>query len=102
MIGIEQTLSTEYRYLDADKPEGEFRSSSRGALKLEYSADHLDGHFYIRTNLEAKNFKLVRAPIQSPGTGALGGGRPPSDRCVPAAVRAVPKTFSCSKSGVMA
>ncbi len=68
MIGIEQTLSTEYRYLDADKPEGEFRIIQPRRPKLEYSVDHLDGHFYIRTNLEAKNFKLVRAPIQSPGT----------------------------------
>jgi oligopeptidase B len=67
MIGSWQTLSTEYRFLDADKPEGEFQVIQPRRPRLEYSADHLDEHFYIRTNRDAKNFKLVRAPIQSPG-----------------------------------
>jgi oligopeptidase B len=67
MIGSRQTLSTEYRFLDADKPEGEFQVIQPRRPRLEYSADHLDEHFYIRTNRDAKNFKLVRAPIQSPG-----------------------------------
>ena len=67
MIGSRQTLSTEYRFLDADKPDGEFQVIQPRRPRLEYSADHLDGHFYIRTNRDAKNFKLVRAPVQSPG-----------------------------------
>jgi oligopeptidase B len=67
MIGSRQTLSTEYRFLDADKPDGEFQLIQPRRPRLEYSADHLDGHFFIRTNRDAKNFKLVRAPIQSPG-----------------------------------
>jgi oligopeptidase B len=67
MIGIQQTLTTEYRYLDADKPEGEFRVLQPRRTNLEYSADHLGDHFYIRTNHEAKNFKLVRTRIQSSG-----------------------------------
>ncbi len=67
LIGSRQTLSTEYRFLDADKPDGEFQVIQPRRPRLEYSADHLDGHFYIRTNRDAKNFKLVRAPIQSPG-----------------------------------
>jgi oligopeptidase B len=67
MIGSRQTLSTEFRFLDADKPDGEFQVIQPRRPRLEYSADHLDGHFYIRTNRDAKNFKLVRAPIQSPG-----------------------------------
>jgi oligopeptidase B len=67
MISSQQTLSSEYRYLDADKPDGEFQVIQPRRPRLEYSADHLDGHFYIRTNRDAKNFKLVRAPIQTPG-----------------------------------
>ncbi len=66
MIGSRQTLSTEFRFLDADKPEGEFQVIQPRQPRLEYSADHLGDHFYIRTNRDAKNFKLVRAPIQSP------------------------------------
>lgn len=67
MISSEQTLSSEYRFLDADKPDGEFQVIQPRRPRLEYSADHLDGHFYIRTNRDAKNFKLVRAAIQTPG-----------------------------------
>jgi oligopeptidase B len=67
LIGSRQTLSTEYRFLDANKPDGEFQIIQPRRPRLEYSADHLDGHFYIRTNHDAKNFKLVRAPLQSPG-----------------------------------
>jgi oligopeptidase B len=67
LIGSRQTLSTEYRFLDADKPDGEFQVIQPRRPRLEYSVDHLDGHFYIRNNHDAKNFKLARAPIQSPG-----------------------------------
>ena len=67
MIASRQTLSTEYRYLDADRPEGAFTVLQPRQPRLEYSADHLGDHFYIRTNLDAKNFRLMRAPIQSPG-----------------------------------
>ncbi len=67
LIGSRQTLSTEYRYLDADHPEGEFRLIQKRQPKLEYSADHIGDHFYIRTNQNAKNFKLVRTPVALPG-----------------------------------
>ena len=32
----------------------------------EYSVDHREGLFYIRTNKEAKNFRLVTAPVENP------------------------------------
>jgi oligopeptidase B len=67
MIGSRQTLSTEYRFLDADEPEGTFTVIQPRRPRLEYSADHFGDHFYIRTNLDAKNFRLMKAPIQTPG-----------------------------------
>ncbi len=67
MIASRQTLSTEFRFLDADKPEGTFAVLQPRRPRLEYSADHLGDHFYIRTNLDAQNFRLMKAPIQSPG-----------------------------------
>ena len=67
MIGSRQTLSTEYRFLDADEPEGTFTVIQPRRPRLEYSADHLGDHFYIRTNLDAKNFRLMKAPIRAPG-----------------------------------
>jgi oligopeptidase B len=63
-IASEQTLSSEYRYLDADDPDGEFKIIQPRERDLEYHVDHFQDKFYIRTNLDAKNFKLVETPIQ--------------------------------------
>jgi oligopeptidase B len=56
-----QTLSREYRYLDADTPDGEWKIIQPRERNLEYSADHAGGKWYIRTNLDAKNFRLMSA-----------------------------------------
>ncbi|SDB35697.1 oligopeptidase B [Flavobacteriaceae bacterium MAR_2010_188] len=66
IIGSSQTLSSEFRYLSADKPDGEFKVIQPREKNLEYSVDHMGNDFYIRTNLNAKNFKLVKAPVNSP------------------------------------
>ncbi|MCD6200682.1 MAG: S9 family peptidase [Bacteroidales bacterium] len=64
MIYSGQTLSTEYRYLDADNPKGTFRVVQPRKKNLEYHVDHFGNYFYIRTNAGgAKNFKLVRTPL---------------------------------------
>ncbi len=34
---------------------------------VDYSVDHFNGKFYIRTNLDAKNYRLVEAPVATPG-----------------------------------
>ncbi len=67
VIGSSQTLTTEYRVLDADDPDGAWRVVQPRQRDHEYHVDHLDGHFYIRTNLDAPNFRLVRAPEDAPG-----------------------------------
>jgi oligopeptidase B len=67
MIASRQTLSTEYRFIEADKPTDAFTVIQPRRANLEYSADHLGDDFYIRTNLEAKNFRLMKAPVRSPG-----------------------------------
>ncbi|MGY3794600.1 S9 family peptidase [Aquimarina sp. 433] len=65
IIGSDQTLSTEYRYLDADTPNGEWKVIQPREKELEYSVAHFGDHFYIRTNLDAKNFKLVKTPVNA-------------------------------------
>ena len=45
MIASRQTLSAEYRFFDADKPEGISASSEPRAHRLEYSVDHLGDEF---------------------------------------------------------
>lgn len=67
MIGSAQTLSTEYRFLDADNPEEEFRILQSRRREHEYSVDHFGDHFYILSNDQAKNFRLMRAPVRRPG-----------------------------------
>ena len=63
IIGSYQTLSTEIQYLDANNPNGEFQIIQPREKDLEYSVDHYKDHFYIRTNMDAKNFKLVKTPV---------------------------------------
>ncbi len=62
IIGSFQTLSNEYRYLDADDPGGEFEVFLPRERDHEYSIDHLGDYFYIRTNDEAQNFRLMSTP----------------------------------------
>jgi oligopeptidase B len=58
-----QTLSTEVRVLDANTPNGKWNVIQPREKNLEYSIDHYGDHFYIRTNLDAKNFRLVKTPV---------------------------------------
>ena len=61
LIASYQTLSTEYRYLDADVPDGSFAVFLPRARDHEYHIDHYRDRFYIRTNRDARNFKLMEA-----------------------------------------
>jgi oligopeptidase B len=63
LIASHHTLSAEYRYLDASNPQGAFRVFLPRQRGHEYGFDHLGDHFYIRTNHQAKNFRLMRTPV---------------------------------------
>lgn len=63
MIGSSQTLSTEYRFLDANNPSGAWKVIQPRERDLEYSVDHYENDFYITTNLAAKNFRLMKTSI---------------------------------------
>ncbi|WP_238480359.1 S9 family peptidase [Mangrovibacterium lignilyticum] len=67
MIVSFSTLTTEYQFLDANKPEGNFTVLQPRTRGLEYSANYYNGYFYIRTNLDAQNFRLMKTPVQKPG-----------------------------------
>jgi oligopeptidase B len=62
-IGSYQTLSSEFRYLAADDPQASFTVFLPREREHEYSVDHYEGKFYIRTNYEAKNFRLMETPV---------------------------------------
>ncbi len=55
------TLTTEYRILEADNPDGKFRIFQKRVRGLEYSLSHYGDSFYIMTNKDnATNFKLMK------------------------------------------
>jgi len=66
-ISSYSTLTTEERVLRADDPEGSFSAIQPRIRELEYSTYHFGDHFYILTNLDAKNFRLMKAPVDQPG-----------------------------------
>lgn len=56
------TLTNDYQILDANKPDGKFSAFSPRERGLEYSIDHYQDKFYVVTNLEAQNFRLMETP----------------------------------------
>src|SRR5262249_7620856 len=60
------SITTEERYLPSDQPAGAWRVILPREKDHEYHVDHRDGLFYIRTNKNAKNYRLVTAPVDKP------------------------------------
>ena len=61
VIGSGSTLTTEYRILNADNPDGKFTVFQKRVRGLEYSISHFGDSFYILTNKDkATNFKLMK------------------------------------------
>ena len=63
VISSSSTMTTEFRILLADNPEGEFTIFQKRVRGLEYDIAHFGEHFYVLTNKdEAINFKLMKTP----------------------------------------
>ena len=62
----ESETTTEVQYLDADEPAGEFRILSPRSQGILYQVDHSGDRFFIVTNDQAENFKIVTAPVSDP------------------------------------
>lgn len=56
------TLTNDYQILDANQPEGNFRRFSPRERGIEYSITHFKDRFYVVTNLDAPNFRLMETP----------------------------------------
>jgi oligopeptidase B len=54
---------SEHRFLDASNPEGEFKVFHPRTMGLVYDIDHYNDKFYIRTNMDATNFRLMECPL---------------------------------------
>jgi oligopeptidase B len=57
--------TTECLVLPAELPTGQFTVISPREDEHEYSVDHRNGQWYIRTNDRGRNFRLVTAPVDA-------------------------------------
>jgi len=60
-------ITSEARVLRADDPAGGFAVIAPREDEHEYSIDHRNGLWFIRTNDRGRNFRLVTAPVAMPG-----------------------------------
>ena len=67
LIESSSTVTTEVRYARADDPRLEFRVVLPRRRDHEYSVEHLDGRWIIRTNWQARNFRLMQVPVAEAG-----------------------------------
>jgi oligopeptidase B len=67
VIELASHTTSEARVLKADDPAGEFRIIAPREDEQEFSLDHRNGLWFIRTNDRGRNFRLVTAPVATPG-----------------------------------
>jgi oligopeptidase B len=60
-------ITTESWVLAADQPTAAFSLISAREDEHEYSIDHRNGLWFIRTNDRGRNFRLVTTPVSTPG-----------------------------------
>jgi oligopeptidase B len=67
VLGLSSMVTSEVRVLPAAVPGGEFSVIEPRREGVEYHIDHQDDRFLIVTNDQAPDFRLVEAPVTTPG-----------------------------------
>jgi oligopeptidase B len=67
LMHLGSKITSEVHYLDANNPKGNFQIIQPRTTGIEYDVDHHSDYFYIVTNEEAINFKLMKTQVASPG-----------------------------------
>ncbi len=62
-IHMESTVSSEWRFARSDDPQLRFEIFLPHERDHEYDIEHLGGAFIVRTNWQARNFRLVQAQL---------------------------------------
>lgn len=66
VVGSYATVSREFRILEADNPDGEFRMFQPRERDHEYGIYHFEDKWYVITNKDnAKNFKVMTCPLDN-------------------------------------
>ncbi len=68
ILSADSKTSSEVRYLRTDQPDAEFKLVAARRPEIEYDVEHHGDKFFITTNENAKNFKLMEAPVSDPST----------------------------------
>src|SRR6516164_5211826 len=66
LLNISEERTSEFRYLPANRPMDELRIIEPRQQGVIYEVDHVGDEFFIRTNLDAPDFRLMRAPQATP------------------------------------
>ncbi len=67
VLEIASHTTSESRFVAADDPGGAWRTIAPREDGHEYSVDHRNGLWFIRSNDRGRNFRLVTAPVETPG-----------------------------------
>ena len=67
IVDLASSTTSEVHFLEADRPGGSFRLFAERRQGVEYDVDHRGDRFYVLTNLEAKNFRLMETPSAATG-----------------------------------
>jgi oligopeptidase B len=76
VLGISSLTTSEARFLPAAEPRGEWRLVAPRVPEQEYDVEHHGEVFYVRVNDAGRNFRLVKAPVASPGRESWSEVRP--------------------------
>ncbi|MFL9829063.1 hypothetical protein ABTU92_30085, partial [Rhodoplanes sp. SY1] len=66
LIESDQELTSEVRWLRADQPTGEFQVVEPRRSGLRYEVDHAGDTVFVRTDLDAADFRIMTAPEATP------------------------------------
>jgi oligopeptidase B len=66
LVNINEERTSEFRYLPIDQPTAELKVIEPRRRGVIYDVDHVGNEFFIRTNLDAPDFRLMSAPQTTP------------------------------------
>jgi oligopeptidase B len=66
LLNVSEERTSEFRYLPANRPMDELKIIEPRRRGVIYEVDHVGDQFYIRTNLDAPDLRLMRAPQATP------------------------------------
>lgn len=66
LFHLESLTTSESHYLNANQPEGSLTLIQARQAGLEYQVEHNTHRFFVLTNDQARNFRIMEAPVNQP------------------------------------